>query len=203
MAIFGAPVPQADHATRACTVALDMVTELEEINKRRLAGGELLLRVGIGVNTGEMTVGNIGSKRRFDYTVIGDAVNLGARLEGLNKYFGTNVLVSEFTQAECDPNRFVFREVGDVRVKGKDRPVTVYELLTSGKKRDTVAAFLDPYERGLEALRSKKFEEARAEFEAAIKAKSDDGPANYYLTRCNVYIEEPAMYSPILTMESK
>jgi adenylate cyclase len=130
MAVFGAPVPQRDHALRACRTAVDMMATLRELQAKWAREGKEPFRIGIGVNTGEVIVGNLGSVQRFDYTVIGDPVNLAARLEGLNKEFpeASGIIISEFTYAQVKDHVEV-RPLGQVTVKGKAKPVVVYELL--------------------------------------------------------------------------
>jgi adenylate cyclase len=130
MAEFGAPVPQPDHALRACRAALRMVAEVDRLREQWAAEGKEPFRIGIGVNTGAMVVGNLGSEQLFDYTVIGDEVNLGARLESLNKEHTTttHIIVSEGTR-EAAGDAIDVRRLGEVVVKGKTRPVVVYELV--------------------------------------------------------------------------
>jgi len=129
MAIFGAPVPLPDHAERACRAALAMIAELDTLQARWTAEGREPFRIGIGINTGDMVVGNLGSEQLFDYTVVGDGVNLGARLESLNKEYQTKVpiIISESTY-EAAKEHLEVRRLGEVIVKGKTRPVVVYEL---------------------------------------------------------------------------
>lgn len=126
MCFWGAPLEVKDHAYRACTCALLQKAKLEQLNADWPA--EKRLSIGIGINTGIMTVGNMGSKGRMNYTLMGDNVNLGARLEGTNKMYGTMIIVSESTYALVK-DRFVFRELDTIRVKGKNRPVVIYELI--------------------------------------------------------------------------
>lgn len=130
MAIFGAPVPQPDHAVRACKTALEMTEALQRLQHKWRQEGKEPLRIGIAVNTGEVIVGNLGSDQRFDYTVLGDPVNLAARLESLNKEFpqASGMLISEFTY-EMARERIEARPLGEVMVRGKTRPVIVYELI--------------------------------------------------------------------------
>ena len=130
MAVFGAPVPQRDHALRACRTAVDMMASLRELQAKWAREDKEPFRIGIGVNTGEVIVGNLGSVQRFDYTVIGDPVNLAARLESLNKEFpeASGIIISEFTYAQVKDHVEV-RPLGQVTVKGKAKPVVVYELL--------------------------------------------------------------------------
>jgi class 3 adenylate cyclase/CHASE2 domain-containing sensor protein len=129
MAVFGAPLPQQDHAARACRAALAVQARLLELRARWRAEGSPEFITRIGLNSGEMVVGNMGSRERFDYTVIGDAVNLGSRLEGANKQYGTYIMISDATRALAGEDAFVTRELDLIRVKGKAEPVRVYELL--------------------------------------------------------------------------
>jgi len=126
MAFWNAPIEQPNHAELACLTALEMMATLHELNNKWTE--EKRLNIGIGINSGIMTVGNMGSKSRMDYTLMGDNVNLGARLEGTNKVYGTNIIISEFTY-ELIKENFVCRELDNIRVKGKQKPVKIYELL--------------------------------------------------------------------------
>ena len=128
MTVFGAPVHTPNHAQDACHTALEMMSELRKLQEKWKKEGKTVLDIGIGINTGEMIVGNVGSERRMDYTVIGDAVNLGARLEGVNKEYGTNIIISEFT-FEKIKDKFKTRFLGEIKVKGKEKVVKIYELL--------------------------------------------------------------------------
>lgn len=129
MAFYGAPLEgQSDHAERACRTALDMMKEIRLLNEERLKKNQPTFNIGIGINTGKMVVGNIGSDLKKDYTVIGDNVNLGARLEGTNKKFNTNIIISEFTY-QMVKDKVKVKELGAETVKGKQKPVKIYELL--------------------------------------------------------------------------
>jgi adenylate cyclase len=129
MAVFGAPVPQPDHAVRACRTGLAMMAEVRALEKKWRQEGREPFRMGVGINTGEVIVGNLGSDQRFDYTAIGDPVNLAARLEGLNKEFtdGSGIIISEFTY-ELARDYIHASPLGEVKVRGKDKPVRIYEL---------------------------------------------------------------------------
>jgi adenylate cyclase len=127
MALFGAPVDDVKHADAAVTTAVDMVRELGELNRRWAAEGRIQLDIGIGVNSGEMIAGNIGSSAIMSYTVIGDNVNLGARLESLNKEYRTRIIISDATRARLE-RHYDIRRLGDVVVKGKTRPVEIFEV---------------------------------------------------------------------------
>ena len=129
MAVFGAPVPLPDHAERACRAALGMIRELETLRARWVAEGREPFKIGIGINTGDMMVGNLGSEQLFDYTVAGDGVNVGARVESLNKEYPTetSIIISESTYLAAQDVLDV-RRLGEATVKGKSRPIVVYEL---------------------------------------------------------------------------
>jgi adenylate cyclase len=137
MAFFGAPKDDPDHAGKACLCALGMREELKRVNERLISQGIAPMKIGIGINTGDVVVGNVGSERRMDYTVIGDSVNLASRLEGMNKEFGTTIIISEFTLAKAPG--FETRDLGSVHVKGKERAVTIYELLDTAGVPDEQA----------------------------------------------------------------
>jgi adenylate cyclase len=127
MALFGAPLDDPDHAEHAVDAALEMIRELNRLNEKWTAEGRPALDIGIGISTGPMIAGNIGSEAIMSYTVIGDSVNLGARLESLNKEYGTRNIISEATR-DALPSRYLFRPLGDVVVKGKTRPVAIFEV---------------------------------------------------------------------------
>ena len=128
MALFGAPLDDPDHADHAVEAALDMVRELGVLNDRWKAEGRPTLDIGIGINTGPMIAGNIGSDAIMSYTVIGDAVNLGSRLESLNKQYGTRIIISEATRAQLK-GHYDIRPLGDVVVKGKSQAVSIFEVV--------------------------------------------------------------------------
>ncbi|HTL03951.1 MAG TPA: adenylate/guanylate cyclase domain-containing protein, partial [Vicinamibacterales bacterium] len=128
MALFGAPLDDPDHAEHAVDAALEMIEELRRLNEQWTAEGRPSLDIGIGVNTGPMIAGNIGSSAIMSYTVIGDAVNLGSRLESLNKEYGTRIIISQTTRDSLPP-KYTFRPLGDVVVKGKTQPVAIFEVL--------------------------------------------------------------------------
>lgn len=128
MAFWGAPIPQDDHPILACKAAIEMMARLHEMNAAWALEKKEQIDIGIGINSGPMIVGNVGSSSRMDYTLIGDMVNLGARLEGTNKIYSTNIIISEYTY-EGVKDHVVARELDLIRVKGKEQPVTIYELL--------------------------------------------------------------------------
>jgi adenylate cyclase len=183
MAFFGAPMSVPDHPARAAAAALQMMEKLQELKLRTDVAGVEDLDVGIGLNTGEVTVGNLGSNVFMDYTIIGDAVNLASRLEGLNKVYGTHVLCSEFTAAELD-ERFLLRELDIVRVKGKDAAVRIFELAgwraQQSKKR---LAMFSLFEKGLVFYRNQQWDHAENLFKQLAVSSMGDGPTMLYLDR--------------------
>jgi adenylate cyclase len=202
MAVFGAPLSQPDNASRACLTSLAMIRELGPVNERQKAMNLPPVRIGIGLNTGDMTAGNIGSDRRFDYTVIGDAVNLGSRLEGLNKYFGTAILVSDTTKNEAG-NGFVYREIAAIKVKGKDLPVVVWELLDTSDHADIHAPHLTLWNAALDLWKAGKVSEAMEAFIESKQLRANDGAVTFYLELCDEYIANPDRFSAVVKMDSK
>ncbi|HEX4347012.1 MAG TPA: adenylate/guanylate cyclase domain-containing protein [Vicinamibacterales bacterium] len=139
MALFGAPLDDPEHAEHAVETALEMIAELKKLNEKWAGEGRPSLDIGVGVNTGPMIAGNIGSDQIMSYTVIGDAVNLGSRLESLNKQYSTRIIISEATK-DCLKGVYTFRSLGDVVVKGKSKPVAIFEVLGRGEGAEA----LDP-----------------------------------------------------------
>jgi len=184
MALFNAPLDVPDHAVRACTAAVRMLDKLKLLNSGFAERGMHTLDIGIGINTGPAVVGNMGADIRFDYTAIGDAVNLASRLEGLNKYYGSHILVSEDTRSQVPSGHFTFREVDRVKVKGKHLPVVMFELMVTNQE------VLPRFEEGLENYRAQRFTEARRIFEE-LATKHNDGPSKLYVARCDDYIAHP------------
>ena len=181
MAIWAAPIDVPDHAARACEVALRMQEALVDLNKKWEREGKPRVAIGIGINTGAMSVGNMGTPARFDYTVLGDQVNLGARLEALTKEYGVNILVGEATAKAAGPT-FVFREVDVVRVKGRAGAAPVYELVGRAGAR-TDARFAD----ALALYRKRDFTAA----ENLFAQLSGDDTAALMAKRCAALASSP------------
>ena len=137
MAFWGAPFEEEGHAARGCDAALQMMKRVGELQKEWEAEGKPSLEIGIGLNTGVASVGKMGSELRYGYTALGDAVNLSSRLEGLNKDYGTHIIVNETTYQAAKDDGFIFRELDLMRVKGKLEPVTIYQLM--GRQTDFAA----------------------------------------------------------------
>ncbi|MBI4830199.1 MAG: CHASE2 domain-containing protein [Candidatus Lindowbacteria bacterium] len=192
MAVFGAPIHYADHAARACYVALEMQEQLRTMREKWKAEGKPELYARVGMNTGAMVVGNMGSRVRFDYTVMGDSVNLASRLEGVNKQYSTDIMISEFTLEHCKEN-VIAREVDLIRVKGKAKPVRIYEVLARSKDGlpEAMESVIRHYSAGLEAYRAKNWDAGITAFQCALETRPDDGPSLTYLKRCAEYVKAP------------
>lgn len=190
MAIFGAPVSQADHARRACLAALDMSRQADILDDVWLDAGLGQLRVGIGINTGPMAVGNMGSAMRFSYTVMGDHVNLASRLEGLNKVYGTGIIISQYTYVLVR-EEFCIRELDVVRVKGKRAPIRIYELRGPLFQRVQERRFIQCFHHGLSAYRQKDFRTAIDAFNEALVEHPEDYASLMYIERCHQMLKKP------------
>lgn len=204
MALFGAPLELTDHAARACRTALDMVRTLRDLGRQWAAEGRPQIRIGLGINSGVAAVGNMGSDRLFDYTAIGDNVNLASRLEGLNKYYGTEILVSEATAKSLGED-FVLRRVDLVRVKGKMKPLEVFEVLGEGAPPAELAQFLEAFHQGLSHYRAGHWAECAAAMETALRLRPHDVPARRYLLQSQKYQAKPpeSDWAPVTVMAEK
>ncbi|WP_044290907.1 adenylate/guanylate cyclase domain-containing protein [Rivularia sp. PCC 7116] len=207
MAVFGAPLPLTEnHAWRAVQAALDMRHRLKEFNERRIVQEQPQIKIGIGISSGEVVSGNIGSRKRMDYTVIGDGVNLSSRLEGTTKEYGCDIILSEFTYQLCS-DRVIVRELDKIRVKGKHQAVKIYELIgdRSTCLDSNTQEFLSYYHAGRAAYSSQNFPQALICFEAAKRIRPTDSAANIHIKRCNKYLAEPPekSWSGVWTMVDK
>jgi adenylate cyclase len=204
MAEFGAPLVQPDHARLACRAALEMAITLKNLNAQWQEQGRLPLKIGVGVNSGPVAVGNMGSERLFDYTAIGDNVNLASRLEGLNKYYGTSILISQST-AELLGDSFILREVDRVRVKGKAQAAAIFEMIGEGEPAPNLARFLEAYHQGLALYREQRWPESLTAFSAALEVYPEDNAALHYLGLVQKYSETPpgANWEAVTVMDGK
>lgn len=201
MAIYGAPINLDDHSVAACLSAVEMIGALPELNAIFKSEGLPEIAIGIGINTGDAIAGNMGTEIRFDYTVIGDTVNLASRLEGLCKMYKTQIIVSGATRAHVEEfceklpqkglklmstgHEFNFRELDLIKVKGKNEPVTIYELSLS-LDRSSIATF----EEGLILYRSQNFKEAKEIFQGLYNIKGDLA-SSVYMQRCEEFLSNP------------
>ncbi|APJ04547.1 CHASE2 domain-containing protein [Silvanigrella aquatica] len=187
MAVWGAPIAIENHADRALSSSIKMLDELEKLQLKWKNEGLPFLDIGIGLNTGDMVVGNMGSDQRFDYTVLGDAVNLGARLEGINKNYGTRIICSEFTkQSLKEPNKFLLRELDNIQVKGKNEPVRIFEVMRfQDTDRQKAINLAQTFEEGLSLYRQQKWDDAIQKFKKAIEVnEGNDPPSQEFIERC-------------------
>jgi class 3 adenylate cyclase len=202
VAVFGAPVSDADHARNAVRTALRCRDRLDELNGTATAFQGQRLSHRIGLNSGEALVGNIGSRRRFNYTVMSDAVNLASRLEGANKYFTTSLLASEMTVA-LTADHFVWRELDAVRVQGRAHPVRIYEpLAEKGKESESQRRIAAVYADGLARWRARDFQGAA---DAFARTEAEDPPAALFLARARELALHPPdhAWEAVTTLEGK
>jgi adenylate cyclase len=188
MAMWGAPLDDEEHAANAVRASLQMMTTLKELQQSRQKRNLPKVDIGIGLNSGEMRVGNFGSLQRFDYTVIGDNVNLASRLEGLNKTYGTNILISAATRQELG-DKFICRPIDVVRVKGKEIPVKIYEPLKESKG-DELLAEVELFKQAFDYYQARNFTEAKI----ILTRLQQDRPCklySLYLERITAFVIEP------------
>jgi len=211
MAFWGAPFEEPGHAAKACKAALKMMDRVRELQKQWAAEGKPHLDIGIGLNTGMASVGNMGSALRYGYTALGDAVNLASRLEGLNKDYGTHIIVNESTYQAAKESGFLFRELDLIRVKGKLQPVTIWELI-GREGEDTVYGAPEEARSRVELFQSaralygrRRWQAAQQAFQEILDKWGDDGPSRAYWKRCQEYLfeEPPATWDGVFTMAHK
>lgn len=205
IAFFGAPIDYPDHALRTCLVSLDMQKKLTEMRAQWKKVGKPEMTVRIGLNTGVMVVGNMGSRTRMDYTMMGDSVNLASRLEGVNKIYGTYIMISEFTYEDVK-NDIEVRELDKIRVMGKAEPVRIYEVLArKGELDPKTKQVIDCFQSGLDQYRLKKWDEAIGFFQQALNINPEDPPSQTFLKRCNEFKNEtlPEDWDGVYQMTSK
>ncbi|MEO0985161.1 MAG: GAF domain-containing protein [Cyanobacteria bacterium J06639_14] len=192
MAVYGAPLPLQNHAWASVQSALDMRQRLIRFNSERITQNQPEIRIGIGISSGEVVSGNIGSQRKMEYTVIGDGVNLSSRLEGVTKQYGCDIVLSEHTYELCQDKIWV-RELDKTRVKGKNQPVSIYELIDfqSNSLESETQAFLECYQEGRQAYTGMRFKEAIQIFERAAEMRPTDRAVNIHINRANAYLINP------------
>lgn len=184
MAFWGAPLKTRDDETNACRAALRFSTAIEQINIRFQSQGLAPVAIRVGLHTGDAIAGNMGSTRLFDYTVIGDTVNLTSRLESINKVFNTKIICTQQTLEKTRP-RFFARDLGLVQVKGKTEPVPIFELLAENEGQDPQGKEkIDQFHEALSLYRQQEFEKALKRFELLIDRYPDDGPSLFYRKQC-------------------
>jgi adenylate cyclase len=192
MAGFGVPIAHNDDEDRAMRAAISMITELREWNEDRAKTGLVAVDMGIGINTDLVVTGNIGSPKRMDYTMIGDGVNLAARLESACKQYTAKILISEHTQAKLR-GTYRMRAVDRVIVKGKTKPVAIYEVLDgySAEEFPEVMDVVGYFNAGIEHYRKMAWNKAISSFKKALRANPNDRLTQNYIERCVYFIENP------------
>ena len=190
MAFWNAPLLQKDHAQRACRVALRLVEKENEIQPKLVEMGAGKIYTRIGLNTGPMAVGFTGSTHLINYTVIGDSVNLGARLEGANKLYGTRIMIPQST-ADLVKDLFVMRKLDLLRVKGKQQPIPVYELIGEAPATESTARRVRLYEAALILYQTQKWNAAESAFNIIMTEYPDDGPTKTMLKRIHEFQAHP------------
>jgi adenylate cyclase len=203
MAFWGAPLPLADHAIRACEAALGMQRALGPLNEAWEAQGFPAITARVGLHTGPVIAGNVGSRKRFNYTVMGDAVNLASRLERANDAYGTEIILSEATYRRLG-NAFLVRELDLVQVRGRAQPVTIFELLDFASPIGP-PAWLPLFEAGRAAFKEGNIPEAASRFQEILDSYLDDPPSRIYLKRCQKNLEKPllSLWKGAFVLESK
>jgi adenylate cyclase len=200
MAVWGAPIPQPDHAARACHAALAMMDRLAHLNVQCAERGWPKLSIRIGLNSGPMVFGNVGSSGHLSLTVMGDNVNLGARLEGINKLYGTAIIASR-TTVDAARDLIVVRELDLVRVTGKAVAAQIFEVLGPAETAARWAELIAHFHAGLAAYRARDWDAAIAAFEQASALRPNDGPSDLYLRRAREYLRTPPppQWEPVTT----
>lgn len=206
IAFFGAPMSLPDHAARACTVAVRMQDKLLELREKWVSEGDKWpdivknMRMRIGINSGEIVTGNMGSRDRMNYTMMGDSVNLAARLEEAAKQYGIFTQVSQFTK-DLTEDGFIMRELDTIRVVGKTEPVTTFDLLgIKGETSDLLLNLQKTFHEALALYKNMKWDEAKAGFEKSLELEyqrfpdlkgKKTNPSEIYIERCNQFKEDP------------
>jgi adenylate cyclase len=188
MAFWGSPYPQEDHAFRSCSCALQMVSGLAKLNEKLKSSGRPPIGIGIGLNTGQVNVGNMGSARRLSWTVMGDNVNLASRLEGITKQYHVQLIISEATYRHV-ASQFVCRELDKIRVKGKTQPVNIYELMDVAETSSAYESLLTGFDHAMQEYRKQDWSEAANLFAEVLANFPDDGPTQVFLERAIEFSE--------------
>jgi len=206
MAVFGSVLQKEDDPDNAVAVGNKMMVGLRELNGRLVARGREPIKIGVGISTGQVVAGNIGSPKRLEYTVIGNRVNIAHRLEDANKFYGTSVLICSQTRARMK-ERTPVREIDFIRVRGMEMPVAIYEAMghhteeSFPNREATVAAFSE----GLALFRKREWKRAARRFGEALAANPQDGPSRVYAERCEIFSKEPPPpdWDGVWTVQSK
>lgn len=204
MAFFGAPIQSPNHAKNACRAALQNISKLKELQKGFEERNLPQIDIGIGLNTGEVNVGNMGSNTVRNYTIMGDAVNLGARLEGITKQYGVRCIISEFTETELD-DTFFRREIDWVKVKGKNEPVRIFELMDYNHTSEDNLRLIESFNQGFQFYHQMQWQKAIDCFYQGQSHVANDPVCQLYLQRCQDYLKNPPQkdWDGVFTMTTK
>jgi adenylate cyclase len=206
MAFWGAPLPDENHAVGACRAALRCQRAVEALNRRWEAVGKIPFRTRIGIHTGFTIVGNVGSEERLNYTALGDNVNLASRLEGVNKRYGTRIIISQTTYRYAR-NRFILRPLDIIAVSGKLTGILVYELLGNAESEnvDALAALAGGFTRAFDEYLARRWESALSILEELGERFPGDVPVAMHMERCRTYLQqEPAAdWTGIVRLDTK
>ncbi|MBI3074136.1 MAG: adenylate/guanylate cyclase domain-containing protein [Deltaproteobacteria bacterium] len=191
MAFFGAPVEQSDHARRACQAAIEIQEAVKTLETVRVGKGEPAFKIGVGLNSGVVSLGNMGSQHLFNYTVLGDEVNLGSRLEGTTKYFGAAILASGRT-VRAAGDAIVSRFLGRVRVVGREEPIEVFEpLAMRTEAAPALVAYAERFGAAVELYQAARVADAKAAFEVLVTERADDA-TRIWIARCDAALTAPS-----------
>ena len=193
MAVWGAPIDMPGHAYKAVISGVEMLEILTELQTKWIKENIPPIDIGIGINTGLMTVGNMGSDQRFDYTVMGDSVNLGSRLEGINKTYGSRIIVSHssYNHVKNTPLNKIIRPLDLVKVKGKTEPVAIYQVLEPVKYKAVNDDIIGNFTQGFQLYKKQSWDPAISKFKECLKVYPDDDAAKLYIDRCNELKKSP------------
>jgi adenylate cyclase len=190
MSFWNAPLDQPEHAAAACQAALQIRDREVALREKLGEIGVFGIQTRIGINTGPMVVGNLGSSQKVNYTVLGDSVILASRLEGANKIYGSQILVAQPT-VDVVKDRFTFRKLDLLRVKGRRRPMPVYELLAAGQVDGAVCQLVEQFESALHAYEKRDWDDAERILVALQARFPDDGPTRVLLGRVRAFRDQP------------
>ncbi|MGB3653163.1 MAG: adenylate/guanylate cyclase domain-containing protein, partial [Rivularia sp. (in: cyanobacteria)] len=192
MAVYGSPLPLQNHAWMAVQTSLEMRHRLNDFNIRRHADNKPEIKIGIGINSDVVISGNIGSSKRMEFTAIGDGVNLGSRLESVSKQYGCDIIISDNTHEPCKHLVWA-RELDYIRVKGRNEPVSIYELI--GLRGDNISGdkltAIEHYHKGREYYINRQFTSAKNQFALCLEIEADDKAAISHLKRCHHWLDNP------------
>ncbi|MCT7492685.1 CHASE2 domain-containing protein [Aliarcobacter cryaerophilus] len=192
MAYWNAPLDVENHADMAVKASLEQLEALNELNRKFVKDKLPTIDIGIGLNSGEVIVGEMGSSLRSDYTVIGDAINLGSRVESLCKYYGSKLNITNFTKDKLK-KKYIFRFLDFVRVKGKTQPVEIWQVIGSGEAKDDLKNELENYHKAIDFYKESKFSDALEIFRKLdnIENKTNKNIYKIYIKRCEEFIQTP------------